>query len=215
MYNISSSNSMSTPGVSGSNYTLDSQQPLGSARMASNGHTPSSLGVAAGSQMIPTPGLNTSQGLGMAPASSCGLGLPHGGVGVGQLQQHQFGVGPGNRMFDGINGQLSGGLASVVQQQRKPGSSVGMGNGGLNNGTVLGNGQHLMNGSPNLHSPASFLNTSQYSSLQLQQQQQRMSQQQQQQQQQQHQHQRSQNLRIQRKPCNVGSVPFTCSFSHS
>lgn len=189
MFSMSGSNTLSTSGVSGASYPLDSQQAMGNARnLAQNGPLQSSLGIAVGSQMIPTPGLNTSQGLGMAPVSSAGLGLPHvSGVGTGQLQHQQFGVGPDNHMYDGT--QLSGGLANVVQQQRKPGSSVGVVNGGTNDGMIIGNGQHLMSGTANLHTQSAYLGTPQYSSLQLQQHQQRMSQQQQ--------HQRSQNMLIQ------------------
>nr|PNR43268.1 hypothetical protein PHYPA_015648 [Physcomitrium patens] len=195
MWNMSGSTILPFLGVSSSNPSLGSQHALGNARMAQNGHIPSSLGMKVGSQMIPTPELNSSQGMEISIVSSAGLGLPHAGVGTGQLQQQQqqqFGVGAGNHKYVGMSGQLNGGLISGAQQQ-KPGSTIGKLNGGMNNRITQSNGQLLMNGTANLHTPTAYLNTSQYPSLHH-----RMYQQQVQQlQQQQQQHQRPQTLRIQ------------------
>jgi hypothetical protein len=203
IFGMAGSNMMPTPGGSGSNYSLVSQQAMGGIRIAQNGHVPSSMGMSVGSQMIPTPGLNSSQGLGITPASSAGLGGLANGSPVAGPQLQQFGGGATNHIYGGINGQLGGGLPSSGQQQRKTGSAIGVVNGAMSNGMMLGNGQHLMNGAANLHTPPAYLNASQYSSLQLQQQQQRITQQQQQQlhhqqQQQQQQQHRPQQLRIQR-----------------
>ena len=185
---------------------------------AKNGHVSSSLGMPVGSQMIPTPGLSTSHATGVSPAASAGLGLPNvNAVTAAQLQQQQqFGTGTNNHLYGGMNGQLgAGGLTGGVQQQqqRKPASSLGVVNGGMNNGLVLSNGQHIMNGTTNLHSSSGYINASQYSSLQLQQQQQQRVTQHQQQQQ-----QRPQQIRIQRMspPTNfVNDFPIACrGFCH-
>lgn len=189
LFNMSGSNIMTTPGAVGSTYSLVPQQAIGSMRVTQNGHVPSTMGMPVGSQMIPTPGLNTSQGLGMSAATSAGSGVSNvGGVGTAHLQhqqqQQQFGT--ANHMYGGMSGQLSGSLASGLQQHRKSGVVTG----GMNSGMVLSNGQHLMNGAANLHTAPAYLNTVQYSSLQ--QQQQRLSQQHQQQQHQSHQLQQHQ-----------------------
>ena len=209
IFGMAGSNMMPTPGGSGSNYSLVSQQAMGGIRIAQNGHVPSSMGMSVGSQMIPTPGLNSSQGLGITPASSAGLGGLANGSPVAGPQLQQFGGGATNNIYGGINGQLGGGLPSSGQQQRKTGSAIGVVNGAMSNGMMHGNGQHLMNGAANLHTPPTYLNASQYSSLQLQQQQQ-----------QQRIAQQPQQLRIQRMCtflylCFNRKKTFACMYTES
>lgn len=194
MFAMSGTNMMPTPGGSGSNYSLVPQQTMGGMRMAQTGHVASSMGMSVGSQMIPTPGLSSSQGLGISTAPSAVLG----GLANGSpAQLQQFGGGVTNHIYGGMTGQLGGAVPTSGQQQRKP----GVVNGSMTNAKMLGHGQQLLNGTANLHTPPAYLNTSQYSSLQLQQQQQRITQQQQihhhQQQQQQQQQHRPQQIRMQ------------------
>ncbi|KAH9563330.1 hypothetical protein CY35_05G120700 [Sphagnum magellanicum] len=165
-----SNNMMPTSGTAGIN-SLVSQQ-AGGIRLSQNGHVSSSIGMTVGNQMIPTPGLTSSQAMNLSPALSAGLS-EMGGVTAAQLQQFRGGL---NDHFRGLNG-----LTSSVQHKSAP---MGMVNGGISNELMLPNGQHLMNGSSGLHNASGYPNVSQFSNAQHQHQQ-RLTQQQQQQQQQQ------------------------------
>ena len=209
MFGMSGTNMMPTPGGgSGSNYSLVPQQTMAGMRMAQTGHVASSMGMSVGSQMIPTPGLSSSQGLGISTAPSAGLG----GLSNGSSAQiQQFGGGATNHIYSGMTGQLGGGVPTSGQQQRKP----GVVNGSMTNAKMLVNGQQLLNGAANLHTPPAYLNASQYSSLQLQQQQQRITQQQQIHHHQQQQH-RPQQIRMQRMCtflyfCSQSKTHFVCN----
>lgn len=173
---VSGTNMMPTPGSAGMNSLGSSQQAAigGGLRLSQNGLVASSMGMGVSNQMIPTPGLTSSQGMSISPAPSS-AGLPDmSGVTSAQLQQ--YGGGGVNDHYRGLNGHLGGGsgggggISSSVQR-KSTSSSIGLVNGGNSNELMLPNGQHLMNGNTVLHNPASYPNASQYSNVHLQHQQ--------------------------------------------
>ncbi|KAL2642143.1 hypothetical protein R1flu_009730 [Riccia fluitans] len=166
MYNNTGVNMMPTPGTTGS--TLVSQQGMGGMRMSQNGNMGMSMGMpAGGSQMIPTPGLTPTQAMGMNQPSSSGLVLPNvtSGSVPQQSQPQSFGGVSGNQMYRSMNGQIGGSLNNMVQQRKNALGTIS----NMNNGVpMIGNTQHLMNGSSAIHSQSSHLNSNQFSGLQAQ-----------------------------------------------
>ncbi|KAG6550989.1 hypothetical protein Mapa_007604 [Marchantia paleacea] len=178
MYNSSGGNMIPTPGANAN--TLVSQQGMGGMRMSQNGNVGMSMGMpTAGSQMIPTPGLTSSQGMGMNQSSSTGLLLAN-VTPVGMQPPQSFGGVSGNHMYRNMNGQIGGLVNNIVQQRKNALSTTN----GMNNGMpMMGNNQHLMNGNATMHNQPSHLNSNQFSGMQgSQQHQQRTNQQRQQQQ---------------------------------
>eukprot|EP01018_Ginkgo_biloba_P007798 Gb_24654 [translate_table: standard] len=156
------------------NNTFQSQQGIGSISMGTGNHMMPPVGMSrVGSQMIPTPGLNTPQSMPMNSASCGGLG--HSNVdsmtAAQQLQQQQqqqqqhFNGGQNNRLYRNMNGQIGGTMAINMPQKN---ASYGLLNGGMNSGMqLMGSNQHLMNGAAALSNPGGYLNASRYGNLQM------------------------------------------------
>jgi hypothetical protein len=103
---VSGSNMMPTPGSGGINSLDSSQQAAigGGLRLSENGLVASSMGMGVSNQMIPTPGLTSSQGMSISPAP-LSAGLPDmSGATPAQLQQ--YGGGGVNDHYPGLNGHM-------------------------------------------------------------------------------------------------------------
>lgn len=145
--------------ASGHANPMTSQQVFSGMRMPQNGQVGSAMGVSqAGSQMIPTPGLPTSQAIGINPSSVGGLSINN------SAPQHYNGGSNPPPNYRNLNGQLGPNLNGSLLRK---GSQIGVP--GMNNGIpMMGNGQHL-NGGANIHNPSSgYMSAAQFSNIQMQ-----------------------------------------------
>ena len=183
-----SSKMMPTPGlsgnafsISGDNNAFQSQQSISTGR----GSMMPTIGLPrVGSQMIPTPGLNTPHSMPMS--STCSGGLSNSNVdAVTAAQQHQlqqqkqlqlqqqqmhqqqmqFSGGKTSRIYHNMNGQMGGTMGINMPQKN---SSYGLLNGGMNNGMQLLSGnQHFVNGTTPHPNTRSYLTPSRFGNLQM------------------------------------------------
>jgi len=174
---ISCDNMSSLPGPL--NNAFQSQQSISTG----TGSMMPAIGLAqVPSQMIPTPGLNTTHSMSMS--SACSVGLGHSNVdsltaAQHQLQQQkqlqqqqqlyqqqlQFSGGQNNRIYHNMNGQMGGTIGINMPQKN---SSYGLLNGGVNNGMqLMSDNQHFMNGTTPHPNTGSYITTSRYGTLQV------------------------------------------------
>eukprot|EP01018_Ginkgo_biloba_P020002 Gb_02923 [translate_table: standard] len=163
IFSNSGDNLSSLPGPLGN--MLQPQQGVGGISMGTTNQIMPTMGMSGiRNQMIPTPGLGTSQSMSMKAASSGGMGYSNVDY-MAAAQQQQFTGGQNNHIYHSMSGQISVTVGSNMQRKN---SSYGFMNGGMNSGMpLMGNNQHLMNGTTSLSNTGGYINASQYGNLQM------------------------------------------------